>query len=424
MPDSNNFGFPIQELNKPERHTDEDLPVAPDMNDANNKIDEIIRYMRSVFGGNQPPTVALQLSTRIIEVGKAVTGTAVATDSDGSVVRCELYNGTQLLLSSVTAPFVFTFTPTVAGDYSLYAQAYDNKGAFSKSSLAPLTVTEATSTVQGEKPTIKFSDSENWLDFESIYGDSAILVSTNNGPYVAYSSVPGYNATTKRIDTGDVDRIDGYWKAKAKADTNRTESVITASPAFTKTVVSTTPKATLTFGSLTAKQVGDSPFNLTASSTNTVTPITYTSSDPTIATVSGNTVTLVKAGSVVITANQSAGNGYLAADAVAQTLTVNAVVVTQPTVYDVNLVDGQTDAVTLTRLTTDGTPNATLRYMRPAAGDTSPLDMSIFIGTENVALVNSVSYLGSSNTAYLLDYAGHTYSGTFVNGNSTATFVK
>jgi hypothetical protein len=265
----------------------------------------------------------------------------VATDSDGVIIRAELYKGTELIQSGVTAPFTFTFTPTTVGvDFLYYAQAYDNTGAFTRSSGAPLTVTASANTVQGEKPTLTFSDSENWLKFASIYGDSAILVSPGNGPYVAYTSVPGYNASTNRIDTGDVDRIDGYWKAKVKADTNRTESVITPSPAFTKAATTTPP--------------------------DTTPPV--------------------------------------------------------PVVYDVNLLDSQTDATTLTRLTTDGTANVVLRYNRPTAGDTSPLDMSIFIGTENVALANSVSYL--SGTTYSFDYAGHTYSGTFVNGNSTATFVK
>ena len=79
---------------------------------------------------------------------------------------------------------------------------------------------------------------------------------------------------------------------------------------------------TITFNSLSDKVYGDSPFNLTASSTSGLT-ITYTSSDTSVATISGNTVTIVGAGNSTITASQSGNDYYNAATNVPQNLTVN-----------------------------------------------------------------------------------------------------
>jgi lysophospholipase L1-like esterase len=67
-------------------------------------------------------------------------------------------------------------------------------------------------------------DSANTLQFTSVYGDSEILVSENNGAYSAYSGT---------ISVGNVARAAGYWKAKIKSTTGRSESSIVSSPAFT-----------------------------------------------------------------------------------------------------------------------------------------------------------------------------------------------
>ncbi|MFN6090422.1 MAG: choice-of-anchor J domain-containing protein [Cyclobacteriaceae bacterium] len=78
----------------------------------------------------------------------------------------------------------------------------------------------------------------------------------------------------------------------------------------------------ITFSALTAKTYGDAAFNLSASSTSGL-PITYTSSDATIASISGNTVTILKAGTVNITAIQTGDNSYNAAPSEVQPLVIN-----------------------------------------------------------------------------------------------------
>ena len=77
----------------------------------------------------------------------------------------------------------------------------------------------------------------------------------------------------------------------------------------------------ITFGSLASKTYGDAPFELN-NVTNKNLAITYTSSDASVASISGNMVTIRKPGTVTITASQPGNAYYLAAASVSQTLTI------------------------------------------------------------------------------------------------------
>jgi ELWxxDGT repeat protein len=77
----------------------------------------------------------------------------------------------------------------------------------------------------------------------------------------------------------------------------------------------------ITFNPLPSKTFGDPSFSLTATSSSGL-PVTYTSSDPAVASVSGNTVTILKTGSVTITAGQSGDDNFNAAPTVEQVLII------------------------------------------------------------------------------------------------------
>jgi hypothetical protein len=79
---------------------------------------------------------------------------------------------------------------------------------------------------------------------------------------------------------------------------------------------------TITFNTLSAKSYGDANFDLTATASSNLV-VSYQSSDTDVATVSGNTVTIVGAGTTTITASQSGNDTYAAATAVGQNLVVN-----------------------------------------------------------------------------------------------------
>ena len=79
---------------------------------------------------------------------------------------------------------------------------------------------------------------------------------------------------------------------------------------------------TLTFGALAAKTYGDNPFTLTATSSRGL-AVAYASSNPAVATVSGNQATILAAGTTVITASQAGDANYAAASAMFQNVNVN-----------------------------------------------------------------------------------------------------
>jgi len=80
---------------------------------------------------------------------------------------------------------------------------------------------------------------------------------------------------------------------------------------------------TITFAALAPMTYGAAAFNLTASADSNLT-VSFVSSDTSVASISGNTVTILKAGSTTITASQSGNANYNAATNVPRTLTVTA----------------------------------------------------------------------------------------------------
>ncbi len=94
----------------------------------------------------------------------------------------------------------------------------------------------------------------------------------------------------------------------------------------------------ITFAPLPAQTIGASPFALVANASSGL-PVSFASSQPAVATVSGGTVTIVGVGSTIITASQGGNGNYLAAADVPRTLTVNYAA-TPPTLTISALADG------------------------------------------------------------------------------------
>ncbi|MGA2017577.1 MAG: immunoglobulin domain-containing protein [Opitutaceae bacterium] len=94
------------------------------------------------------------------------------------------------------------------------------------------------------------------------------------------------------------------------------------SPVTSAAAALTVEKAsqTITFNSIPAKTTSSPPFSLVATASSGL-PVSFTSSNPSVAAVSGSTVTIVGPGTTVITASQAGNADYLAASAV-QSLTV------------------------------------------------------------------------------------------------------
>lgn len=112
----------------------------------------LVAYLQQI-GSEEPaattanalPTVSISAPAAgtALTVGRAVTVSANAADTDGSIARVEFYAGATLIGTDTTAPYSISWTPASAGTYSLTARATDNSGATTTS--AAVAVTASTS---------------------------------------------------------------------------------------------------------------------------------------------------------------------------------------------------------------------------------------------------------------------------------------
>ncbi|MEQ9378675.1 MAG: Ig-like domain-containing protein [Imperialibacter sp.] len=163
---------------------------------------------------------------------------------------------------------------------------------------------------------------------------------------------------------------------------------------------------TITFAALPAKTFGDANFTLGATASSGLT-VSYASSNTAVATVSGNTVTIVGAGSTTITASQTGNANYNAAANVPQTLTVNKA--------------GQTITFAALPAKTFGDANFTL-------GATSSSGLSVSYASSNTAVAtvsgNTVTIVGAGSTTITASQAGNANYNAATNVPQTLTVDK
>ncbi len=155
------------------------------------------------------------------------------------------------------------------------------------------------------------------------------------------SLVPGYDKWGDNISYWDVVDLDPgttyFYRIRAYN--------LAGTSTFGNIISVTTEKGTqsITFDALAASMYGDSDFDLAAAASSGL-PVSYTSSDETVATITGSTVTITGVGTTSITAMQDGNNQYLAATPVMQDLVVNVKALTvinaaaENKVYDGNTV--------------------------------------------------------------------------------------
>lgn len=90
-----------------------------------------------------------------------------------------------------------------------------------------------------------------------------------------------------------------------------------------QTTVGPSPQI-ISFPALPAAQVGDAPITLIAVATSGL-PVTFSSSNTDIASISGNVLTIHSAGTVTITASQAGNSQFQPADDVTRNLVITAV---------------------------------------------------------------------------------------------------
>ena len=164
----------------------------------------------------------------------------------------------------------------------------------------------------------------------------------------------------------------------AASDVNYSVSFVTAQFAITKASQS------ITFDSLTHT---DDVFDLSATTTSGL-EISYTSSDTSVATISGKTVTVLKAGSTIITASQSGNNNYHAAIDVSQVLEIQVLGLEESELSNLEIY-----------------PNPTSNYLY-IRGNNSQATISIYniLGKKvmHAKNINKIDVKGLSNGIYII----------------------
>jgi|GEM_PF-2482868 len=158
----------------------------------------------------------------------------------------------------------------------------------------------------------------------------SLTVTAPAGFEVSLTSGSGFGSTATISASGTLASTTVYVRlpASATAGSYSGNVAVSGGDAATQNIAAsgTVSQAsqTITFGALATKNATDAAFALTATASSNLT-VSYSSSNASVATVAGNTVTLVGAGSTTITASQAGNTNYAAATSVPQTLTVNKV---------------------------------------------------------------------------------------------------
>jgi regulation of enolase protein 1 (concanavalin A-like superfamily) len=204
-------------------------------------------------GTNQPPTVSVTTPTASTFTAPAkFTVTAAASDTDGTISKVELYQGTQLLKSDTTSPYSVSVTISTAGTYDLKAIATDNDGASTTSATRTVTVT---STSTNQPPSVSLtapaagssftapasmtvsasaSDSDGTVTRVDFYQGSTLIGSDTTSPYsYSWSNVAAgsYSLTAVARDDDGATRTSSAVSVTVASATNQLPNVSLTSPA-------------------------------------------------------------------------------------------------------------------------------------------------------------------------------------------------
>ena len=156
---------------------------------------------------------------------------------------------------------------------------------------------------------------------------------------------------------------------------------------------------TITFGTLAAKTYGAAAYTLGGTASSSL-AVTYASSNPAVATVSGSTVTIVGAGTTTITASQAGTSNTNAATSVSQVLTVTKAAATVTLGNLSATYDGSAKAASAT--TTPAGLTVDFTYDGSATMPISAASYAV-VGT-----ISSTNYQGSASGTLVIAKAAQT----------------
>jgi hypothetical protein len=256
----------------------------------------------------------------VASTGGNPTGTVQFHDNQtGDIgLPANISGGMATLIYQFATIGTHTITATYNGDANFLV---------STSSSHPISVVNSTSTTNitltnGTNP----STYGTLLTFSSTVTSSGGIPSgsvtfTDNGSTILGTSTLSSGVAT--LSTSSLGGGSHSITATYGGDLNFGQSI--SSPALSQTV--NKANQSITFNALAAKTFGNGDFTLGASTNSSLT-VTYASSNPSVATITGSTVHIVSSGTTTITASQDGDGNYNAAAPVQQLLTVNKATLT------------------------------------------------------------------------------------------------
>jgi Secretion system C-terminal sorting domain/PKD-like domain len=151
---------------------------------------------------------------------------------------------------------------------------------------------------------------------------------------------------------------------------------------------------TLSNFSIATKTSTSAPFSLTAPTSNSTGAFSYTSSNTSVATVSGSTITITGIGSTIITATQAASGSY-SSGSISATLEVTPPAAPNPTIPSNKLIALYTDSYQ--------TYDVFATVDTYATGWSAATLTPIVIGTNNTLKYSNLNYVGIEATSVPID---------------------
>jgi uncharacterized protein (DUF2141 family) len=163
---------------------------------------------------NKAPTVSLSSPANgaSFASGTKITVSATAADSDGTVSRVQFYAGSTLIGTDTSSPYSVSWSPVIAGSYTLKAVATDNAGATAASATRTVTVTKSTTSSSNQWPWVTFNspssgaiftapatialsasagDTGGYITRVDFYRGSTLIASDTSSPYTfSWTNVP------------------------------------------------------------------------------------------------------------------------------------------------------------------------------------------------------------------------------------------
>ena len=164
----------------------------------------------------------------------------------------------------------------------------------------------------------------------------------------------------------------------------------------------------IVFGVLAPVIFGEIPLTLTATGGRSGLPVTFTSSKPSVATVNGNMLTIIGAGTTTITAKQSGNTNYNAAVDVPQLLTVNKA----------------SQAITFNALPQKTFGDSPMNLTATGGGSGQPVTFTV--SNTGIATVNgsTLTLAGAGTVTVTAKQAGNTNYNVAVDVSQTLTIAK